>query len=140
MKLSNFSEVQLAFIVAGATFLGGISSSFLGVFWVDAGTDRQTDVQLVQVAISILSSTEATETNSPEKVLRTWAVDTINSAADVQLNDEARELLISGKVSLVSDIDVIERRLEIIRQLSASRRGIFNFSPLEESEDEAPSP
>ena len=102
MKLSDLSDFHLALVIAGATFLGGISSSLIGVFMVDAGTNRETDVQLVQVAINILSSTEATTIDSPEKVLRTWAVDTINAVAEVQLDDEARELLINGEVSFSS--------------------------------------
>ncbi|MCA1288624.1 hypothetical protein, partial [Salipiger bermudensis] len=99
MKINNISEIHLAAIIALATFLGGFISSIVGVFLVDAGTDKQTDVQLVQLAVGILS--ESPTDMQPAKVeLRRWAVDTINYAAEVKFDEEASDLLINGTLNL----------------------------------------
>ena len=55
MKLSELSELHLAAVVAIATFLVGVGSAMINTFWTDAGTERQTAVQLVQLAIGICS-------------------------------------------------------------------------------------
>lgn len=99
MKISEISELHLAVLVAGATFLGGFVSSLLGVFLVDAGTEKQTDVQLVQLAVGILS--EAPSDMQPANVaLRGWAVDTINAAAEVKFDETAKQQLIDGRLDL----------------------------------------
>lgn len=109
MKLSDITEIHLVAVIAGATFLGGIGSSLLGTLLVGADTERQTDVQIVQVAIGILSDTDPTGSTSPESVLRAWAVDTINSASDVKLDSQARDLLISGEAGFPAiDKNILE--------------------------------
>lgn len=145
MKLSDFSELHLVAVVAFATFLGGIGSSLLGVFLVDAGTNRQTDVQLVEVAIGILSSTEPRQSNSPDTVLRAWAVDTINSAAEVKLDGEARQLLISGEVFLSAtkkSLSFPEGRLtdQVLQNFFNSFTDAVKAHSLEQSEDGAELP
>lgn len=113
MKLSELSELHLAVVVAGATFLGGIGSTLLGVFLVDAGTNRQTDVQLVELAIGILSEPlpkdSGSLTSTPETALRAWAVDTVNAAADVKFDSKARQLLIDGEIILPPSLYDLEK-------------------------------
>ena len=53
-SLREISDLHLAVIVAGATLLGGVLTSFTNAFLIDAGTEKQTDVQLVELAIGIL--------------------------------------------------------------------------------------
>lgn len=103
MKLSELSELHLAAIVAGATFLGGVGSTIISTFWSDAGTERQTAVQLVQLAIGILSEPINAPTGravdlglTSQAALRTWAVDIINQSAEVKFDAEAKHLLVNG--------------------------------------------
>lgn len=103
MKLTELSEFHLAAIVAGATFLGGVGSATINTFWSDAGTERQTNVQLVQLAIGILSEpiVEGTgwksgDGKTSQTALRTWAVDVINQTAEVRFDDDAKNLLVNG--------------------------------------------
>lgn len=118
MKLSTLSEKQLAAVVAGAGLIGGVVSSLIGVFLVDARTDRQTDVQLVQLAVGVLSQPlpEGPGVETPETALREWAVDTINAAAEVKFDEEARALLVSGDV-LLSFEEAIVRERQIFQRL-----------------------
>lgn len=103
MKLSELSELHLAAVVASATFLGGIGSTMISTFWTDAGTERQTAVQLVQLAIGILSEPIVVATggavdpnSTSQTALRTWAVDIINQSAEVKFDAEAKHLLVNG--------------------------------------------
>jgi len=104
MKLSELSEFHLAAIVAGATFLGGVGSAMINTFWTDAGTERQTNVQLVQLAIGILSEPiaegsgwKAGAGQTSQTALRTWAVDVINQTAEVRFDNDAKNLLVNGE-------------------------------------------
>lgn len=97
MRLFEVSELRLALLVAGATFLGGFGSSVLGVIAVDAGTEKQTNVQLVKLAIGILSEKES-EVDVRNASLRAWAVDTINSVSEVKFGEDARRELINGNL------------------------------------------
>lgn len=139
MKLSELSELHLAAVVAGATFLGGLGSSLLGVFLVDAGTERQTDVQLVQLAIGILSEpapsrpagwrTAEVGLETPEAALRAWAVDTINAAAEIKFDEGAKHLLVSGEVrfafsSVYTGTGTVEAWGIAPEQKTLKRRGV----------------
>jgi hypothetical protein len=106
MKLPELSERHLAVIVAGATFIGGLTSALISTVWLDAGTERQTDVQLVQLAIGILSDPLVAPTGgavgvalTSQTALRTWAVDIINQSAEVKFDEEAKHLLVNGDAS-----------------------------------------
>lgn len=106
MKLSELSERHLAAIVAGATFLGGVGSAMISTVWIDAGTERQTNVQLVQLAIGILSEPvvaaqggDVDPVLTSQTALRTWAVDIINQSAEVKFDEEAKHLLVNGDAS-----------------------------------------
>lgn len=98
MKLGDLSELHLAAIVAGATALGGILSSAAEWALIDAGTERQTDVQLVQLAIGILS--EANPDGQGAPTLRAWAVETINAVAEVKFDEDAQRQLVEGTAEL----------------------------------------
>ncbi len=103
MKLGELSEWRLAAVIAVATLVGGFASSVIDKGFIDAGTEKQTDVQLVQLAIGLLS--ERNEeikigADTPETVLRKWAVDTINSVADVKFDERAKTLLVDGDAKL----------------------------------------
>lgn len=107
MKLVEIGELHLAAIIAIATLAGGLATSLADSWLIDADVDRQTDVELVQLAISVLTKPREDAGMTPagtgltsERVLRRWAVDTINAAADdeVQFDAEAQELLVNGDV------------------------------------------
>lgn len=103
MKLGELSEWRLAGVIAVATLVGGFTSSVLDKVFIDAGTEKQTDVQLVQLAIGLLSERNdevKIGVDTPETVLREWAVDTINSVADVKFDERAKTLLVDGDAKL----------------------------------------
>lgn len=132
MKLSELSELHLAAVVAIATFLGGVGSAMINTFWTDAGTERQTAVQLVQLAIGILSEPIAASAKravgpapTSQTVLRTWAVDIINQSAEVKFDEEAKHLLVNGYASfpLVDAKAQAEVIQEAIRTIEAEMAG-----------------
>ncbi|WP_374384506.1 hypothetical protein [Paracoccus yeei] len=111
MKAGDLSELHLAAIISIATLLGGLGSSLLSALWIDAGTQRETDVQMVQLAIGILSQPlpehkgsgnlrSINVSRTGQMVLREWAVDIINAASDVKFDRTARDLLIDGELKL----------------------------------------
>ena len=55
MKVGDVSELHLAALIALATAFGGVISTGAEWLFIDADTERQTDVQLVGLAIGILS-------------------------------------------------------------------------------------
>jgi len=99
MKTGEISEIHLAAVIAGATLLGGVLSSTFDAFLIDASTSRETDVQLVELAIGILSEPSPSE-QAGEPTLRKWAVETINSVAEVKFDEEAKRQLVDGTVEL----------------------------------------
>jgi hypothetical protein len=103
-KLSEISELHLAALIAAATAMGGVLSSAADAFWSDASTDKATNVQLVQLAIGILSDEDdgQMQDRSRNRELRSWAVQTINAAAEVKFDEDAQKLLIEGEASLAS--------------------------------------
>lgn len=107
MKVPEIGELHLAAIIGVATLLGGLSSAWLSAKLIDVNVARETDVELVQLAISVLTKPREDAGMAPagtgltsERVLRRWAVDTINAAADdeVKFDAEAQELLVNGDV------------------------------------------
>ena len=128
MKAGDLSELHLAAIISIATLLGGLGSSLLSTLWIDAGTQRETDVQMVQLAIGILSQPlpehkdsdnlrSITVSRTSQMVLREWAVDTINTASDVKFDRDARESLINGELKfpfhdLILSEEVLKRAFE----------------------------
>lgn len=118
---SRVSDLSLALWIAVATLLGGIGASLFDTFVLDANTERETNVQLIELAIGILgqpieidgaqdedspdmetlrSRISRVSPNSPQTALRTWAVDTINASAEVKFGEEARAVLIDGRATL----------------------------------------
>lgn len=118
---SRVSDLSLALWIAVATLLGGIGASLFDTFVLDANTERETNVQLIELAIGILGQPIETDESldedsndmetlysrlsrvspeSPQAVLRTWAVDTINASADVKFDEVARAVLIDGRATL----------------------------------------
>lgn len=85
----RISDLHLAAIVAISAVFGGVLTSVANSFLIDAGTEKQTDVQLVELAIGILGQPipegATKEADAANTILRGWAVDTINAAAPVQL-------------------------------------------------------
>lgn len=97
MKLGEVSELHLAAIIALATAFGGVLSTGAEWLFVDAGTEKQTDVQMVQLAIGILS--EPSEASQPaDRALRAWAVETINTVAEIKFDANAQSQLIDGTI------------------------------------------
>ena len=117
-RIGEKSELTLALLLAGATLLGVVISPLLGTLLVGADTERETNTQLVQLAIGILSEpldpeevafsaymTGASEDGdhrayTASQVLRGWAVDTINEVAPIKFADETRSLLLRGTITL----------------------------------------
>lgn len=110
-SLREISDLHLAVIVAGATLLGGVLTSFTNAFLIDAGTEKQTDVQLVELAIGILGEPIpegiSKEADAANTILRGWAVDTINATAPVRLGREARDYLVQGEATLLRQTLVV---------------------------------
>lgn len=123
MRIFELSELRLAALIAIATVVGGGLSAVVEAYWIDAGTERETDVQLVKLAIGILSEPvikQDTEISlfpiipipvdvhvpkpTSQHALREWAVDTINEVAEVKFGDEAKKLLVNGEVGFFSGI------------------------------------
>ncbi|MFT7865614.1 hypothetical protein, partial [Salmonella enterica] len=50
---SRVSDLSLALWIAVATLLGGIGASLFDTFVLDANTERETNVQLIELAIGI---------------------------------------------------------------------------------------
>ncbi|MCE8000864.1 MAG: hypothetical protein HEP70_18585 [Rhodobiaceae bacterium] len=91
-RVRELSDIKLALLLAAATCLGGFGATFLDHVMLDASTSRETDVQIVQLAIGVLSEEldQSDEANiAKDRALRTWAVDTLNAVADVKLPEEA---------------------------------------------------
>lgn len=103
---------KIAMWVAGATFLASIVGGGLNKVLFDANTKLETNVQLIELAIGILSEPlpepnalktagGAAETNEKRsQALRTWAVDTINASAEIKFTEEAGQQLIEGTAQL----------------------------------------
>ena len=99
MKTGEISELSLAAVIAGATLLGGVLSSAASALWIDANTEQETNVQLMQLAIGILSEPSGGE-EAANVTLRAWAVATINAVAEVKFDDEAQRQLVDGTIEL----------------------------------------
>jgi hypothetical protein len=123
----DLPATRLALLIAIATAFGGVLAAFIDNLFLDANVEHQANVQLVELAIGILSEpVESDEdgvqfVDSPEAVLRGWAVDTLNEVALVQFDAAARELLVNGRVHFnwpdaVRDINVAE----LVRQIEAA--------------------
>lgn len=97
---TKISELKLSLLLAAAAIVGGVVTTVANSFFVDAATEKRTDVQLVELAINILNNEIPEESAAPYRVLRGWAVDTINLASEIKFDDTARQLLIDGEVVL----------------------------------------
>lgn len=106
MSVRELSDVKLAVLLAVGTALGSFSAALFDTLMPDADTQKQTDVQLVELAIGILAKPmngDAVST-APETALRTWAVKTINHVADITFDDEAKDALIDGRTGFDTEI------------------------------------
>ena len=117
----------LAGIISVATLLSTAVTVFFNTFILDAKTENQGNIQLVELAIGILSAPLETENLELERnpltdlatgpyspvlskveratgqmALRQWAVDTINQTAQVKLDRTAENLLVTGSSYLPS--------------------------------------
>lgn len=128
MNTNDRSGWTLAVIIAVSTALGGFLSTAAGSYLLSANTQRETNVQLIQLAIGILSEPlpKDEDINAPQNeqiALRLWAVETINHSADIKLDDAASRLLVNGQANLpisqgLSDSAV--RKLLELRSLGIS--------------------
>jgi hypothetical protein len=102
MKLPDVSALALTVVVALATAVGGLLSSIADALLIDASTAKQADVQILQLAINILSEEiPASEVEVAGSIaIRGWAFDTINSVAEIKLGEDSRDALVKGKVLL----------------------------------------
>ncbi|WP_408592053.1 hypothetical protein ACIPCF_08020 [Paracoccus marcusii] len=110
--MTDDSGNRATFWVGAFTIVGVIIGGVIDKVSFDANTRLETNVQLIELAIGILAAP------SPEAVfskdgaaqagigatrdiaLRTWAVDTINTAAEVKFDGAARSQLIDGTSNL----------------------------------------
>ena len=137
MHVNDGSGWALAAIIAVATAFGGFLSAAAGSYLLSANTQRETNVQLIQLAIGILSEPlpKDEDINAPQNeqiALRLWAVETINHSADIKLDDAASRLLVSGQAKLpisqgFSD-DAVRKWLEL-RSLGISPDDPFLIVP-----------
>lgn len=106
MKSTEVSVGIFGFLITFSTAVGLIISAILNATLLSPNIKRQTDVQLVELAIGILG--KPTEENqqyfnqsqNAQTALRTWAVDVINNTSDVKFDEDARILLVKGEASL----------------------------------------
>lgn len=102
----NISDIKLAAIIAIATAVGGALVPIAGSIFTDAGTARQANVQLIQLAIGILSeplsdgAEDKSEIPSEKTALRQWAVDTINNSAEIKFDKNSINSLVNGNAVL----------------------------------------
>lgn len=93
------SETTEKLIVACVGAVGALvvaaMTVFASTFFVDANTERQTDVQMIELALGILQSDDF-ENQHTAQIMRNWAVTTINSAARVKFDDAVARALIDG--------------------------------------------
>ncbi|WP_282603829.1 hypothetical protein [Paracoccus sp. PARArs4] len=101
-------RIDVAVSVAVAVFLAQLAGSAIERRALNSATEHQTNVQLIELAIGILSKPvddgedpyQLKLEDPSERALRSWAVKVINEASSVKFDQEAQTLLISGNVSL----------------------------------------
>lgn len=106
MKSTEVSVGIFGFLITFSTAVGLIISAILNATLLSPNIKRQTDVQLVELAIGILG--KPTEENKPylnqsqnaQTALRTWAVEVINNTSVVKFDEDAIILLVKGEASL----------------------------------------
>lgn len=104
--------VSLALIIAISTCLGGVASSVVNSTFVSASTDREANVELIKLAISILSIPRVADAepyrgilrpqNRVDNDLREWAVATINASSEIKFGKAARRALSDGTTTFSS--------------------------------------
>jgi ribosomal protein L31E len=94
-KIGEIPGLTLAILLAVFTFLGSFSGVALNKFLPDASDRRETGVELVSLAIGILTESGAANAKNDKAVLalRKWAVDTISVYSRVQISPELKEAL-----------------------------------------------
>jgi hypothetical protein len=125
MSVFDMPAARLALVIAVSTALGGVLAALIDNFLLDANVEHQANVQLVELAIGILSEPVEPSvdglsfSDTPEAVLRGWAVDTLNAVALVQFDEAARELLVTGRVQFnwADALQDTGRLSDIIRDL-----------------------
>ena len=82
----------------GAAVGGGVTVfvALLGLGFVSADVERQTDVQFVNMAVEIL----AEEPTPQKRPLREWAIDLINNHSEAQIGEKAKLVLLDTAWSL----------------------------------------
>ncbi|MBB4302343.1 hypothetical protein GGD81_001370 [Rhodobium orientis] len=81
--------IAIAVITSGLSFAGG--------WWTFASKDRELDIKMVEVALSILRSDPE---KSPASGARTWAMDILDQYSGVTLTPKARAELQSAPVMI----------------------------------------
>lgn len=108
MKITEVSVVIFGFVITVATAAGLIISAILNAIFLSPDIKRQTDVQLVELAIGILgkppeeNQSYFKQSQNAQTALRTWAVDVINNTSVVQFDEDAKILLVRGEAALPS--------------------------------------
>ena len=101
------SEVKLAVILVVATFAGGFAERMVSSWMTDANVERETAVQMTNLAIAILNEEiegSPIAVTDPKAIMRNWAFDTLNNVAAVKLPEEVRTEIVSG-TSLIVPFD-----------------------------------
>lgn len=86
------SEGWLKLVTASVSGAAIVLVALFGLGFVSADVERQTDVQFVNMAITIL----AEEVTDPTKQLplRLWAIDIINEHSQVEISGQAKAILL----------------------------------------------
>lgn len=136
--MKNDNTVGLALLLAVATCAGSVGATYVNKWILGADTKLETNVQLIELAIGILSAPlpevgpfmksglgEDERGMTRDKALRIWAVDTINASAEIKFNDVARSQLIDGttqlplgKDSYLSSLMLSPEMLEHVREVN----------------------
>lgn len=108
-------EIRITLFGIAVSAVVGLVAALVGSFLVDANTEKTTNVQLIQVAIGILSKDSDAGYSTEQKVLRAWAVDTINSSAKVKFDSRSKQLLVDGKAAFPSIREKVSEVLKNVR-------------------------
>jgi hypothetical protein len=99
---SGIAQIWSGAVIAMISAVGGgvASSVFLS-----ADVERATDVQMVELAVGLLTAQSDGDLSEDDRVLREWAVDTLNETAAIKFDERARIVLINGTSNIAFDLD-----------------------------------
>lgn len=109
------NEIKLGLIACVSAILGSAIGAFANSLFIDAGTKRETNVQMIELAIGILNR-EVTDEIRP---LRSWAVELLDEVSPVKLDDEAKDILIYRDELLDNYKSSLEMRRSMVQVLQS---------------------